>query len=90
MHGNATIEYLDLGKPLCRKLLAAGCEVAGRSGEGCFELSIGNPDKGLLPLELVRQRVQQFVQTGTPVVVTQASPPFFERFIVDQQRDALA
>lgn len=55
---------------LRRKLLAAGCELAGQLQDGCFELSIGNPDKGLLPLDLVRQRVQQFVETGTPVVVT--------------------
>ncbi len=39
--------------------------------EGCFELSIGNADKGLLPLEEIRRRVAQFTQTGLPLVVTQ-------------------
>ncbi len=39
--------------------------------EGCFELSIGNPDKGLLPLDQVRQRVEQFTAANLPVVVVQ-------------------
>ena len=39
--------------------------------EGSFELSIGNPDKGMLPLDQVRQRVEQFITAGLPVVVVQ-------------------
>ena len=41
--------------------------------EGCFELSIGNADKGLLPLEEIQRRVAQFIQAGLPLVVTQVS-----------------
>jgi hypothetical protein len=40
--------------------------------EGAFELSIGNADKGLLPLEEIKRRVSQFTSTGLPLVVTQA------------------
>lgn len=49
--------------------------VAERDGtmEGCFELSIGNADKGVLPLLEVQRRVEQFVAAGLPVVVTQVS-----------------
>lgn len=45
--------------------------------EGCFELSIGNADKGLLPLEEIKRRVAQFTQAGLPLVVTQA--PLFSQ-----------
>ena len=56
--------------PRDRHLLAAA--VARRPGtEGCFELSIGNADKGTLPLAEVRRRVDQFVAAGLPVLVTQ-------------------
>lgn len=41
--------------------------------EGAFELSIGNADKGLLPLAEIQQRVAQFTAAGLPLVVTQAS-----------------
>ncbi|KAI8475142.1 MAG: hypothetical protein J3K34DRAFT_456412 [Monoraphidium minutum] len=48
-------------------LLAAACAAAGRpEAEGCFELS------GMLPLEEVRRRAQQFVTAGTPLLVTSA------------------
>ena len=40
--------------------------------EPCFELSIGNADKGLLPLEEIKRRVSQFTSSGLPLVVTQA------------------
>ena len=40
--------------------------------EGCFELSIGNADKGVLALEEVQRRVSQFVAAGLPLAVTQA------------------
>lgn len=39
--------------------------------EGCFELSIGNADKGMLPLLEVQRRVEQFVTARLPVVITQ-------------------
>ena len=39
--------------------------------EACFELSIGNADKGLLPLEEIKRRVAQFTSLGLPLVVTQ-------------------
>ena len=41
--------------------------------QGCFELSVGNPDKGLLPLEELRHRVQQFLDAELPLVVTHVS-----------------
>ena len=53
----------------CRQLLEVAAAQANT--DGCFELSIGNPDKGLLPLIEVRRRVQQFADTGLPVVVVQ-------------------
>jgi len=56
-----------------KRLLAAACQMHGQPGDGCFELSVGNPDKGTLPLEEVRSRVQQFVDADLPVVVTQAT-----------------
>ncbi|GBF95522.1 hypothetical protein Rsub_07872 [Raphidocelis subcapitata] len=54
-------------------LLAAACAAAGRGREeGAFELSVGNADKGVLPLEEARLRVAQFVALGAPVVLTRA------------------
>ncbi|KAK9917941.1 hypothetical protein WJX75_009936 [Coccomyxa subellipsoidea] len=54
-------------------LLAAALKAKGLSGgEGCFELSVGNPDKGLMSLEEAKRRVAQFVKAGLPLVVTQA------------------
>ncbi|KAL4451608.1 hypothetical protein ABPG75_007270 [Micractinium tetrahymenae] len=40
--------------------------------EAAFELSIGNADKGLLPLEEIQRRVSQFTAAGIPLVLTQA------------------
>jgi hypothetical protein len=57
---------------LGRGLLAAALKAKGLSGgEGCFELSVGNPDKGLMSLEEAKRRVAQFVKAGLPLVVTQ-------------------
>ncbi len=57
---------------LCRGLLAAALKAKGLSGgEGCFELSVGNPDKGLMSLQEAKSRVAQFVTAGLPLVVTQ-------------------
>lgn len=56
-----------------RQLLAAAVAMGSPGAEGCFELSIGNADKGQLPLAEVRRRVDQFVAAGLPVVVTQVS-----------------
>ncbi|BDA48658.1 hypothetical protein COCOBI_12-3390 [Coccomyxa sp. Obi] len=54
-------------------LLAAALKTKELSaGEGCFELSVGNPDKGLMSLEEAKRRVAQFVKAGLPLVVTQA------------------
>ncbi|KAK9839540.1 hypothetical protein WJX81_008400 [Elliptochloris bilobata] len=56
-----------------RGLLAAGSAACGGAREALYELSVGNPDKGMLALDDVRQRVAQFTETGLPLVVTQAS-----------------
>lgn len=54
-----------------KELLAAACRLcAGK--EGAFELSIGNADKGVLPLAEIERRVAQFVDAGLPLVLTQA------------------
>jgi len=61
-----------------RQLLDAAVERFGGAGadgdhmEGCFELSIGNADKGLLPAEEVRRRVAQFTAEGLPLILTRA------------------
>lgn len=53
--------------------------------EGCYELSVGNPDKGLLPLDEIKRRVQPFIDSETPLVVVQvcrfplASPSYGAR-----------
>jgi hypothetical protein len=57
----------------CRGLLAAALRAKGLEAEGCFELSVGNPDKGLMSLEEAQRRVQQFVDAGLPLVVTQVN-----------------
>ena len=62
---------------LCRNLLQAACNLCGQPNDGCFEMSVGNPDKGVMPLEELRKRVQQFVKADIPLVVTHVShPPF--------------
>ncbi len=64
-----------------RGLLAAALKTKELSvGEGCFELSVGNPDKGLMSLKEAKRRVAQFIKAGLPLVVTQVpfsnlSPP---------------
>ena len=56
-----------------QELLSAACRVAGVPlTDGAFELSIGNADKGLLPLPEIERRVAQFISAQLPVVVTQA------------------
>ena len=54
-----------------RGLLAAGAAALGDGREALFELSVGNPDKGMLALDVVRRRVAQFTEAGLPLVVTQ-------------------
>ena len=44
-----------------------------RQWEGCYELSVGNADKGLLPIEEIRRRVEPFVTENLPLVLTQVS-----------------
>lgn len=46
---------------------------------GCFELSLGNADKGLLPLEEAERRVRQFAQRGLPLLVTAEAPLFTQK-----------
>lgn len=41
------------------------------SSEGCYEMSVGNADKGLLPIDEIKRRVQPFVDENLPVVLTQ-------------------
>ena len=41
--------------------------------EGCYELSVGNADKGLMPIEEIQRRVQPFIDQNLPLVLTQAS-----------------
>ena len=53
--------------------MAAAVAARGGAVEGCFELSVGNPDKGMLPLPEVQRRVAQFVSAGLAVVITQVS-----------------
>ena len=63
--------YKSVGVP-CRGLLSAALKTKGLAEtDGCFELSVGNPDKGLLPLDEIKRRVAQFVEQGLPLVVTQ-------------------
>lgn len=40
--------------------------------EGCYEMSVGNADKGMLPVEEIRRRVQPFIDENLPLVLTQA------------------
>jgi len=61
-----------------RGLLAAALKAKGSQAEGCFELSVGNPDKGLMSLEEAKRRVAQFVAAGLPLVVTQVSSFYAE------------
>ena len=56
-----------------RGLLAAALKTKGIDADGCFEFSVGNPDKGLISLEEAKKRVAQFVEAGLPLVVTQVS-----------------
>ena len=56
--------------PWCWCWLQAACRLRPDL-EGAFELSIGNADKGLLPLEEISRRVAQFTAAGLPLVVTQ-------------------
>lgn len=52
-------------------MLAAGAAALGDGRQALYELSVGNPDKGMLELDVVRRRVAQFVDAGLPLVVTQ-------------------
>ncbi|KAL3139080.1 hypothetical protein ABBQ32_005876 [Trebouxia sp. C0010 RCD-2024] len=58
-----------------RGMLAAALETRqaeqGRS-EGCYEMSVGNADKGMLPIDEIKKRVQPFVDENLPIVLTQA------------------
>lgn len=51
-------------------------EGAAGNWEGCYELSVGNADKGLLPVEEVRRRIEPFISENLPLVLTQVSIKF--------------
>ena len=52
-------------------MLSAACTTLGRAAaDCCYELSVANPDKGLLPIDEVRRRLQPFVDQGLPLVIT--------------------
>ena len=57
-----------------RQLMAAACKAAGGL-PGCYELTVGHPDKGRLPLAEVQRRLQPFLDDGTPIIVTQVGRP---------------
>ncbi|GAX76497.1 hypothetical protein CEUSTIGMA_g3942.t1 [Chlamydomonas eustigma] len=63
-----------------KKMLNTAVEQFGavKGLEGCFELSIGNADKGMLTAIEIRKRVRQFISAGLPVVLTSA-PLFVEK-----------
>lgn len=44
------------------------------SAEGCYELTVGNADKGMLPIEEVKRRLQPFIDENLPIVLTQVIP----------------
>jgi hypothetical protein len=46
---------------------------------GAFELSIGNADKGQLPLEEAERRAAQFARAGLPLLVTAGVPLFTQK-----------
>lgn len=54
-------------------MLAAACKQSGRLQDGCYELSIGNPDKGTMPIEECRRRLRQFQEAHLPVLITKVS-----------------
>ena len=54
-------------------LEAALQQLGWEQQRGCYELSVGNPDKGVLPVEEVLQRIQQFTAEHLPIVVTHVS-----------------
>ena len=54
--------------------MAAACKAAGGL-PGCYELTVGHPDKGQLPLAEVQRRLQPFLDDGTPIIVTQVGRP---------------
>ncbi|KAG1653958.1 hypothetical protein FOA52_008979 [Chlamydomonas sp. UWO 241] len=58
-----------------RQLLSTAVARVGGGAEGCFELSVGNADKGMLPADEVRRRVAQFTSAGLPLILT--SEPLF-------------
>lgn len=52
------------------------CGTVAGNWEGCYELSVGNADKGMLPIEEVRRRVEPFVSENLPLVLTQVTVEF--------------
>lgn len=54
-----------------KKMLVVAEKVLGQ--QGCFELSVSNPDKGCLSREEAMSRVEQFKSENLPVVLTNRS-----------------
>lgn len=50
-------------------------EMGAGPSEGCYEMSVGNADKGMLPIEEVERRVQPFIEENLPIVLTQVMQP---------------
>lgn len=70
--GQSTLAWLSYGH--------AGMH-AGPS-QGCYEMSVGNADKGMLPIGEIKKRVQPFVEENLPIVLTQVMPVPQHRFRV--------
>ena len=52
-------------------LAAAGKAAGAPASRRCYELTVSNADKGTLPLDVVKERVQSFQEAGLPVLLTQ-------------------
>ena len=59
-------------------MLEAACRQKNQTSLGCYELSVGNPDKGIMPIEECRRRVQQFIDANLPVLVTKVRHELFK------------
>ena len=52
-------------------MLAAAQRTLGVSEDQCcYELAVSNPDKGMLPKDVVQQRAQAFQDASLPLVLT--------------------
>jgi hypothetical protein len=58
---------------------AAGADAPPSAPPGLFELSLGNADKGLLPLDEAERRAAQFARRGLPLLATAGCPLFTQK-----------